>query len=212
MNSLTPSLIELASWILATEVMRRAPKLLRIIETHPGGGQYDCLSMVRIVPHLHLCAFNRLGSFTAFGAFDSNPFGTDRWTQINVWERIARGESTRNVLDDICALLHLQVPSPLPATTPASLSPVRWCCLNGFLDSSGFEGYEIRRGLFAPFPAVKAPSNSESQSARFAAFGAQRDQIGGDRPKQSVEELDLFTRLAVSGIDGIGEMVEAVQR
>ena len=48
-------------------------------------------------------------------------------------------------------------------------------------------------------------------SARFAAFGAQRDQIGGDHPKQSVEELGLFTRLAVSGIDGVGEMVEAVQ-
>jgi len=175
MTTLTPALTELASWTLATEVMRRAPKLLRIIETHPGGGQYDCLSMVRIVPHLHLCAFNRLGSFTAFGAFDSNPFGTDRWTQINVWERIARGESTRNVLDDICALLHLLVPSPLPAATPASLtyrvitamlriktfSPVRWCCLNGVLDSSGVGGCEIRRGLFARFPAVKAPSNSE---------------------------------------------------
>jgi hypothetical protein len=93
-----------------------------------------------------------------------------------------------------------------------TFSPVRWCCLNGVLDSSGVGGCAIRRGLFAPFPAVKAPSNSESQSARFAAFGAQRDQIGGDRPKQSVEELDLFTRLAVSGIDGIGEMVEAVQR
>ena len=142
-------------------------------------------SMVRIVPHLHLCAFNRLGSFTAFGAFDSNAFGTDRWTQINVWERIARGESTRNVLDDICALLHLQVPSPLPAATPASLtyrvitamlriktfSPVRWCCLNGVLDSSGFEGCEIRRGLFAPFPAVKAPSNSEVHISSSFAFG-----------------------------------------
>src|ERR1700738_2450400 len=37
----------------------------------------------------------------------------------------------------------------------------RWCCLNGVLDSSGFGGCEIRRVLFAPFPAVKAPSNSE---------------------------------------------------
>jgi hypothetical protein len=42
-----------------------------------------------------------------------------------------------------------------------TFSPVRWCCLNGVLDSSGVGGCEIRRGLFAPFPAVKAPSNSE---------------------------------------------------
>jgi hypothetical protein len=49
-------------------------------------------------------------------------------------------------------------------------------------------------------------------SARFAAFGAQWDQIGGDRPQESVEELGLFTRLAVSGIDSVCEMVEAVQR
>jgi hypothetical protein len=42
-----------------------------------------------------------------------------------------------------------------------TFSPVRWCCLNGVLDSSGVGGCEIRRGLFARFPAVKAPSNSE---------------------------------------------------
>ena len=42
--------------------------------------------------------------------------------------------------------------------------------------------------------------------------GTRWDQIGGDRTKQSVEELSLFTRLAVSGIDSICEMVEAVQR
>ena len=49
-------------------------------------------------------------------------------------------------------------------------------------------------------------------SARFAAFGAPRDQIGGDRAKQSIEELGVFARLAVGGIDGICVMMEAVQR
>jgi hypothetical protein len=172
MTTLTPSLIELASWILATELMRRAPRLLRVVETHPGGGQYDCLSIVRTDLDHHLCVFNRLGSFTAFKRFDS---GHDCWTQINVWDRIATGESTRSVLDEICTILHLPIPSPLPAATPFSLtyrvitamlriktfSPVRWSCSNGFLDSSGFEGCGIRNDLFSAFPTVQVPLGSE---------------------------------------------------
>jgi hypothetical protein len=173
MRTLPPSLIELASWTLATEVMRRAPNLLRIIETHPGGGQYDCLSIVRTDTGDHLCAFNRLGSFTAFKQFDS---AHDCWTQVNVWDRIARGESTQSILDEICTILCLPVHSPLPAATPVSLtyrvitavlrtktfSPARWNCLNGFLDSSGFEGCEIRRDLFSPFPTVPVPLSPEN--------------------------------------------------
>ena len=173
MNILTPSLVELASRTLATELMRRAPKVLRIVETHPGGGQYDCLSIIRTDPNLHLCAFNRLGSFTAFGRFDAGHVCS---SQIDVWDRIARGDSTRTLVDETCRILHLPGPSPLPAATPVSLtyrvitamlrtktfSPVRWCCLNGFHDSSGFEGCGIRRDLFDPFPTVQVPSSSET--------------------------------------------------
>jgi type III secretion system-like peptide-binding chaperone len=172
MTTLTPSLIELASWTLATELMRRAPKLLRIVETHPGGGQYDCLSIIRTDRNLHLCALNRLGSFTAFGRFDS---GHDCSSQIDVWDRIARGDSTRILVDEICRTLHLPGPSPLPAATNVSLtyrvitamlrtktfSPVRWSCLNGFHDSSGFEGCGIRNDLFSAFPTVQVPLSSE---------------------------------------------------
>ena len=170
--TLSPSLMELASWILATELMRRSPNLLRIIETHPGGGQYDCLSIVRTDVDYHLCTFNRLGSFTAFKRFD---FGCDCFTQIDVCDRIARGESTRSILDEICTILCLPAPSPLPAATPVSLtyrviaatlrmktfSLARWSCLNGFLDSSGFEGCGIRRDLFSPFPTLPVPLSPE---------------------------------------------------
>ena len=172
MNILTPFLVELASWTLATEVMRRAPEVLRIVETHPGGGQYDCLSIIRTDRDFHLCALNRLGSFTAFKRFDS---GHDCSSQIDVWDRIARGDSTRTLVDEICRTLHLPGPSPLPAATPVSLtyrvitamlrtktfSPVRWRCLNGFL-ASGFGGSEIRRHLFSSFPTVQIPSSSET--------------------------------------------------
>lgn len=84
-------------------------------------------------------------------------------------------------VDDICALLHLQLPSPLPATTPASLtylvitamlriitfSPVRWCCLNGLLDSSGFEGCEIRRGCLLPSPRSRHHRVLKGQRTQF---------------------------------------------
>src|SRR5215469_8502395 len=119
MNTLTPPLVELASWTLATELTRRAPKVLRIVETHPGGGQYDCLSIMRTDRNLHLCALNRRGSFTAFRRFDS---GHDCSSQIDVWDRIARGNSTRTLVDEICRILHLPGPSPLPAATSVSLT------------------------------------------------------------------------------------------
>ncbi|MCE3554511.1 hypothetical protein LWC33_24015 [Pseudonocardia sp. RS11V-5] len=34
------------SWWIASELVRRSPKLL-LVETHPGDGMYDCLSLVR---------------------------------------------------------------------------------------------------------------------------------------------------------------------
>lgn len=47
------------SWWLASELARRHPELL-IIETHPGGGQYDCLSLVK--DEQTLIDVNRVGS------------------------------------------------------------------------------------------------------------------------------------------------------
>jgi hypothetical protein len=171
---LTPALIELASWTLATEMIRRAPKLLYIMETHPGGGQYDCLSIVRTDLPKWICAFNRVGSLTAFSWFDSGR-DCDSRPQIDVWDRIAKGDSTQEILDEICNLVRLPIPSPLPAGTAASLTyrvitealrmktfvPKRWICLNGVCDSSGFMDSGIRRKLFSYFPSVEPPSESE---------------------------------------------------
>jgi len=42
------SLLEAASWRLASELVRRHPSAVRLIRAHPGGGQYDCLC---VVPH-----------------------------------------------------------------------------------------------------------------------------------------------------------------
>lgn len=41
------SVLEAASWRLASELARRHPDTTRLIRAHPGGGQYDCL---RVMP------------------------------------------------------------------------------------------------------------------------------------------------------------------
>jgi hypothetical protein len=41
-------LIEIASWRLISDICRRYPETFTIIETHPGGGLYDCLSLQAI--------------------------------------------------------------------------------------------------------------------------------------------------------------------
>jgi hypothetical protein len=172
---LTPSLIELASWTLASELIRRAPQHLHIAEMHPGGGQYDCLSIFQTDLECNLCTFNRVGSFTAFKWFDN---GRDRdfSTQIDVWDRVAKGDSTREILDEISNLIRLPKPSPLPAGTATSLTyrmitatlqvktfaTAGWTCLSGFHDSSGFEGSSIRTELFRCFPSVHLPSDWEN--------------------------------------------------
>lgn len=59
---------EALSWRIAAELIRRHPGVLNAIETHPGGGQYDCLTLVRnqksstsrSAGHL-VCHLNRAG-------------------------------------------------------------------------------------------------------------------------------------------------------
>jgi hypothetical protein len=39
------SVLEAASWRLASELVRRHPLSTRVLHTRPGGGQYDCLTI-----------------------------------------------------------------------------------------------------------------------------------------------------------------------
>ena len=53
--------INALAWWLASELIRRHPKELRVIETHPGGGMYDCLTLVSRDRGLTLVQLNRTG-------------------------------------------------------------------------------------------------------------------------------------------------------
>ncbi|MFC7532489.1 hypothetical protein [Actinoplanes sp. GCM10030250] len=68
------------SWWLATRLVRRHPDLT-VIETHPGGGQYDRLSLVR--GQENLININRAGSIRLRvrrrpGAVPANPLQRSR--------------------------------------------------------------------------------------------------------------------------------------
>ena len=58
-------LIEALSWKIVSEFMRCFPGKFKIIETHPGGGQSDCLSIVDR-KDTDLAHFNRIGRLTIF--------------------------------------------------------------------------------------------------------------------------------------------------
>lgn len=106
-------IIEAISWKLASEFHRRHPDRMSIIETHPGGGQYDCLSFFcekEVIAHL-----NRVGSFT--------PNASEHvisWE--NLWPRCMSNEGLREVLDEMSEACRLEIPKKLPPTQPASLS------------------------------------------------------------------------------------------
>lgn len=69
---------ESLSWQIAVLLLRMHPGRLRLVETHPGGGTYDCLSMYdrsdQRRGELHL---NRGGSATVNHRFDGS---SDRTT------------------------------------------------------------------------------------------------------------------------------------
>lgn len=48
-QSFTPRVVEATTWLLLADLMRRHERALglRIAETHPGGGQYDCRTLFR---------------------------------------------------------------------------------------------------------------------------------------------------------------------
>ncbi len=70
-TSVQRSVLEAASWRLAAELCRRHPDRLRIYELHPGGGQYDCLSIaVAGESPRSLIQLNRNGSIHIEGRWD----------------------------------------------------------------------------------------------------------------------------------------------
>ena len=65
-NELTPNEIEYLSWGVMAEILERIDGDVVIADLQPGGGQYDCLSLVTSSPEI-LLMLNRNGTSASSG-------------------------------------------------------------------------------------------------------------------------------------------------
>lgn len=182
------SFVAAVAWRVAAELVRRHDLKfgLRVIETHPGGGQYDCISLTMAragAAHVvHLAAFN-LGSgrVTVF-----HPIGSDgsaqQWRSDFFAEFALRQDEPRAVVDRVEALIGLPRAKKLP---PASVGarcarllagvmeieafarePLRSEC--GWLDSSGMDGCSVRPWLVTAFPEFASSAGGAGEMRRAA--------------------------------------------
>ena len=150
------------SWRLVAELWRRFPDRFRLIETHPGGGQYDCLSLVTRGPEpVTVLDVNRVGSLHVTGAGGA---AGGSWRD---WPDRILGSSGPEFLDEVTRALGLTVPRRLPASTPSTVAyrfvaeflthsvgrREAWECRNGYCDTSGWGGGP-REDWFSRLPHV----------------------------------------------------------
>lgn len=159
------------AWQVAAELTRRHPGNLRVVETHPGGGQYDCVTL--------LARVEGNGDVELQGGWrrmlDLNKATPNDHLTHASWS----GDERFNWVDVLlCSDLRTQIIEPLerteglrsPASTPSTVAStvgVRllaafasrvaftrkpWVLLNGYLDSDG--GSEVREDLFAALPTI----------------------------------------------------------
>lgn len=166
--------VEAASWRVLSEICRRMPGA-RIRHLHPGGGQYNSLTLwhSEFEYFVHL---NRPGSFHVFARVDSRPNESGSW---QIWSAFQE-QDLPTVVDEACRRIGLAAPTKLPTSTPVVLiyrfiaellatqafTKERWYCVSAALDSSGFEGSYVLPAAKL-FPALRFDLESRDESQRF---------------------------------------------
>ena len=158
------SVLEAASWRLASELARRHPHTLRLIRAHPGGGLSDCLWFLSAVgDHDGDVRLNRNGTIQVLERFDGRP---SAWEPVS-WDEYLRSDP-REFLDRLEIEAGLPRPSAVPKSTPRTLTlrilaaiaatavksvePIE--ISPGIIDTSGPLGGGVDRGAFEAFPAI----------------------------------------------------------
>lgn len=144
------AVVEAASWHLASELVRRHPKSIRLIRGHPGGGQYDLLWLLQQPRGGGDVCLNRHGSIQVHGRFDGReaiewaPTGWDQYLASDPKAFLLRLESAAGLPSPGRA-------SPATETTLtyrilaeiAATAIGGWCHIDiqeGYIDTSGYGG------------------------------------------------------------------------
>ena len=181
---------EAATWTLIADIMRRHESTagLRVIETHPGDGQYDCRTIIQPTdddfgPDIH---FNlQSGNATQFGKFGPRrPLEYPEWAGKNpeklaYVEAVLQADHRMQVVNHLEAMLGLPHIKKSPATSAHALCyrlmaevasrtifdgpVVRW--KNGREDTSGYPPDDPIRPALQLVPEI-ARSLTEPPSSR----------------------------------------------
>lgn len=149
---------EALSWKLVAELHRRHPGKFTVIETHPGGGQYDCLTLW--ANNQALADLNRLGGLHSNGC-------QIPWQEL--WPAGLTEGGIAELLDRMSKACGFSIPSKLASTGPETLiyrimagvaatlafEKDTWEWRNGQLDTSGCDDQYYRDHWFEAFPGAK---------------------------------------------------------
>lgn len=183
LSEIKPALKSAISWSIVSEIFRRHgdKQVLRVIQTRPGGGQYDCLSLMRLRDGAlgayapgnaeHLGDFNRQsGNFHTFPLSSHRPYP---W--LAEWLAAA---DPKAVVDHACNLLGFHDKGALLPTSRQTFS-VRLIAailagrvfdrhgLDAVMvceDTSGYGGGVLREGLSFPALLREVPPDETGKS------------------------------------------------
>ncbi len=183
------SVLEAASWRLASELVRRHPLSIRVLHTRPGGGQYDCLTVTSPTGEGGTVQLNRNGTIQVHDRFDGRT--ADEWEPTE-WDDYLRADP-RSFLDRLERAAGLSTPSHVPPSDPMTLSYRVFAALAatavksvhpieiqpGQFDSSGYDGGNDALDLFSAIPQELRRSKDDDlfQLAGYRFWVVLRDRV-----------------------------------
>ena len=173
------SVLEAASWRLASELVRRHPLTTRVLHTHPGGGQYDCLTITSPAATGGTIQLNRNGSIQVHQRFDDSPdpqWEPTSWDEylradprafLNLLERGAGLPTPRRVPPSDPMTITYRFLAAMAATAVKSVHPIE--IQSGYLDTSGHGGGP--NDALDMFPAIPAELRRSQDTDLFGEPG-----------------------------------------